>query len=178
MGNHLKVVGLDPSFRHWGVALGYISKDTGQLTIDQLHTITTQPYTKSKLSKSSWDISQAAILYEEVNRLVDGADIICIEVPYGSQDAKSALGRGICLAILSTLKAKHTVYVTPQASKKILGDSKATKADSVRWASERHPEAPWKLHNKKLSVEANNHCSDAVVAIYAAAEQVDFSKFI
>lgn len=179
MDQYLKVVGLDPSFRNLGIAIGYMNTQDGSLTIKELHTIKTEPKPKkSKLSTSSWDITQARLLYDALQLYTSDADVVCVEVPYGSQDVKAAVGRGICLGVLSTIPCKNVINITPQSSKKILGNKSATKADSVAWASNLHPEAPWSKSRGRITIGPNEHVADAILAIYSAANQQDFTQYI
>lgn len=172
-------MGLDPSLRNWGVAVGYAPINTGILRIDVLDTIRTQPKpTDNKLPTSTWDIQSANSLYNGVMPYLVDADIICVEVPYGSQDVKSAVGRGICLGVLGSLFSNKMIFVTPQSLKKIVGSPEATKQEVVKWASSRHPEAPWPTWNNKISVTKAEHAADAVTAIYAAAQTKVFKSII
>ena len=153
--------------------------DTGILTIESVKTIHTTPLPeKSSISKSSWDISSARHLHEGVQEAIKDADIICVEVPYGSQDVKAAVGRGICLGVLGSLEGKNFIFVTPQSVKKIIGNPKATKADSVYLAYERHPEANWPIYRGKVSVTKAEHQADAIHAIYAGAQTKEFKSLI
>ena len=173
----MKIVGLDPSQRNLGIAIGIVNTD-GLLSVSDLLTVSTQPKPKtSKVSTSTWDIQQATIQYNALQQYTADADVVCIEVPYGSQDVKAAVGRGICLGLLSTIKAP-VVYVTPQANKKTVGNPKATKADVVLWASNKHPEAPWHKQRGRITVGNNEHVADALVTIYTAAEQEDLTKYL
>lgn len=175
----IKIVGLDPSLRNWGIAIGSASLDTGTLTITDLQTVTTEPLPKgAKVSKSTWDIQSANKLFTAVHAICKDADIICVEVPYGSQDVKAAVGRGICLGVLGSLYSNKLVFVTPQSVKKIIGDKAATKADSVALAVSKHPEANWPMWQGKVSVTKAEHSADAIHAIYAGAQTKEFKQLI
>lgn len=174
----VKIVGCDPSFRHWGMAIGYASLDTGVLEITDMrvvHTSITEDHTKRK---STLDIMSATRLYDGVQEVIHDAHIVCVEVPTGSQSADAAKSRGICLGVLGSVKAENFIYVTPQSVKKIVGNPEATKAEVVAWASERHPEAPWPLWRGKINISQAEHMADAIVAIYAAAQTPEFKQLI
>ena len=179
MKTHLKIVGLDPSLRNWGIAIGEALLDTGVLTITGLDTIRTEAQpANGRVRGSTWDIQSAYTLYEGVyNHIVD-ADIICVEVPTGAQNNIGATGHGICLGILGSLFSKKLIFVTPQSVKKIIGNKAATKADSVALAVSKHPEAPWPRHNGKVSVTKAEHSADALHAIYAGAQTKEFIQLI
>ena len=175
----LKIVGLDPSLRNWGIAIGSAPLDTGIMTIDDLRTVQTEPQPQGgKVRAGTWDIQSAYTLFDGVFEVVKDADIVCIEVPTGSQDAKAALGRGICLGIIGSLYSNKLIFVTPQSVKKIIGSPSATKAESVDLAVRRHPEAPWPMYRGKVSVGKAEHAADAIHAIYAAAQTNKFKQLI
>lgn len=175
----LKVVGLDPSWRHWGIAIGSVPLDTGILTIESLDTVHTEAQPKGgRIRGSTWDIQTAYSLYEGVFEALVGADIICVEVPTGAQNNKGATGHGICLGILGSLLSNKMIFVTPQSVKKIIGKASATKAESVALAMSKHPEAPWPMYRGKVSVTEAEHSADALHAIYAGAQTNEFKQLI
>ena len=175
----LKVVGLDPSCRHWGIAIGSVPLDTGILTIETLDTVHTEAQPKGgRIRGSTWDIQTAYSLYEGVFEALVGADIICVEVPTGAQNNKGATGHGICLGILGSLLSNKMIFVTPQSVKKIIGKASATKAESVALAMSKHPEAPWPMYRGKVSVTKAEHSADALHAIYAGAQTNEFKQLI
>lgn len=179
MSQKLKIVGLDPSLRNWGIAIGSASLETGDLTIERMLTVQTHAQPKGgSIRQSTWDIESAYTLYEGVYEAVRDADIVCIEVPTGSQDAKAALGRGICLGILGSLLSNKLIFVTPQSVKKIIGKKDATKAESVDLAYKKHPEAPWPMYRGNVSVTKAEHQADAIHAIYAGAQTKEFKQLI
>lgn len=179
MKEKVKIVGLDPSRRHWGIAIGSADLTTGSLTISDLQTIHTSPQPKgSSIRASTWDIQDAYTLYEGVFNAVHDADIVCVEVPTGSQDAKAAAGRGICLGVLGSLLSNKFIFVTPQSVKKIIGSKDASKAESVAYATKMHPEAPWPMWKGNVSVTKAEHVADAINAIYAAAQTKEFKQLI
>ena len=103
-----------PSFRNWGIAIGSAPLDSGILTIDNIRTVQTEPQPQGgKVRAGTWDIQSAYTLFDGVFEVVKDADIVCIEVPTGSQDAKAALGRGICLGIIGSLYSNKLIFVTP-----------------------------------------------------------------
>lgn len=168
-----------PSLRNWGIAECSAPLDTGILTVDSISTVHTYQKPKdSRIRASTWDIESAFDLYAGVYNAVVDADIVCVEVPTGAQNNKGATGHGICLGILGSLFSNKFILVTPQSVKKIIGDSNATKAESVALAVKRHPEANWPMHLGKVSVTKAEHSADALHAIYAAAQTKEFKQLI
>lgn len=179
MKSKIKIVGLDPSLRNWGIAIGSASLVSGELTVNELKTVTTKAKPKGNSGKTStWDIETAKILHTEVADAISDADIVCVEVPYGSQDVKAAVGRGICLGVLGSLFDDRFILVTPQSVKKIVGAKDASKKECVQWATAKHPEAPWPMWLGKVSVGKAEHSADALIAIYAAAQTKEFQSII
>lgn len=176
---NLKIVGLDPSLRNWGIAIGSASIATGELTITDLRTVHTEQQPKGgRIRASTWDIESAFTLYEGVYNACSDADIVCVEVPTGAQNNKGATGHGICLGILGSLLSTKFIFVTPQSVKKIIGKDNATKAESVALAVEKHPEAPWPYYRGNVSVTKAEHSADAIHAIYAGAQTKEFKSII
>lgn len=128
--------------------------------------------------KAELDIRSATMLYEGVSEFIEGSDIVTVEVPTGSQDAKAATARGVCLGVIGSVRTDKFIYVTPQSVKKIIGKPDATKAEVVQWASERHPEAPWPKWGNKINISQAEHMADAIVSIYAAAQTKEFKQLI
>lgn len=179
MAKTLKIVGLDPSLRNWGIAIGSVPVDTGILTISDLRTVHTVKQPEGgRIRASTWDIESAFTLYDGVYDAVKDADIVCVEVPTGAQNNKGATGHGICLGVLGSLYSNKYIFVTPQSVKKIIGKKDATKSESVAIAAQRHPEAPWPMWRGNISVEKAEHSADAIHAIYAAAQTKEFKSII
>lgn len=170
---------MTPSLRNWGIAIGSVSLATGEMTISNISTAHTYLQTKGcSIRKSTWDIESAYSLYEAVYEAVKDADIVCVEVPTGAQNAQGGIGHGICLGILGSLFSNKLIFVTPQSVKKIIGSSNATKAESVALAMKKHPEANWPMHRGKVSVTKAEHSADAIHAIYAGAQTKEFKSLI
>ncbi|WAW11631.1 crossover junction endodeoxyribonuclease [Acinetobacter phage nACB1] len=160
------------------MAIGHASLDDGNLVISDMRVVHTGILEDHTKRTSELDIISATQLYEGVQEVVHDADIVCVEVPTGSQSADAAKGRGICLGVLGSVKADHFIYVTPQAVKKVVGNPKATKREVVEWASKQHPEAPWPMYRGNIKIGEAEHMADAIVAIYAAASTPEFKQLI
>lgn len=173
---HLKIVGLDPSFRNWGVAVCSLSSDF-HLTVDKVHTIATVADPSIKL-KSMDDINCANALYFELRELLDQADVVVAEVPTGSQTASGMKGHGICLGLLGMIQSHHhLVQVSPYDIKNLLGGS-ATKQQVIAYVHNLHPEALPKDKRTGQPLMKGEHVADAIASIYAAARTPEFKTFI
>lgn len=171
----LKILGLDPSFRNWGVsACEYLD---GELTVLNTHIYKTLSKKSSKQKQSHKDIEDAHILYSGLIKSVKWADIICIEIPHGSQKARGSLGNGVCYGVIAALSVlnPNMVYVSANDVKAIVRlnkEHKPTKKEVIEWVRNKHPEAP--LPN---TLQAEHIC-DSIVAIHAAMLKPDFKEYI
>jgi hypothetical protein len=111
------------------------------------------------------------LVYRDFSKNVD---VICAEVPTGSQSATAAKYAGACSAILSTY-TKPICLVTPQQVKKAVGNPKATKGEVIDWAFQKHPEAPWKLRQGFPQMN-QEHYADAIGVLYAARSKGAFDE--
>lgn len=181
MKSQLKIVGLDPSMSNCGIAIGYASLDTGHMTISELHLVSPDKHKDNKkLRQSEKDLGAAAELYKEIHRHIHDADIVCIEVPYGSKSARAMMNVGMCTGVLGSLnQGANFIFVTPQMSKKLVGGVvTVTKREMIAWASAQHPEAPWPRHRGGITITKAEHMADAIVAIYAASQTKQFKSLI
>lgn len=181
MSRILKVVGLDPSMSNWGVAIGYVPLDTGTMNIKELHVISPDKQKDvHKLRQSEKDLSVSRELYEELQKHLKDADVVCVELPYGSQSSRAMMNVGMCTGLLGALdKDCSFIFVTPQMSKKLVGGVVTiTKREMIAWASAQHPEAPWPRHRGTITVTKAEHMADAVIAIYAASQTKQFKNLI
>lgn len=168
----MKVCGMDPSLRSWGISKGTLVNGTLELyEIGVLHP--TLP-TGKQVRQNSLDVESAKQLYSYALAATKGADVVFVEVPVGSQSARAMAGYAICCGVLGALRATgvHFVEVTPTEVKlAAAGKSTATKREMINWAMKAHPEANWptyKEHGIQVVSEAKaEHMADATAAIYA-----------
>lgn len=167
----IRVVGFDPSLRHWGLATGYYDLKAKKLTLDHVHVL--EPtITKSKqVRANSKDLSAAEQLAKNVFSVVGGAQAVFVEVPHGSQSARAMASFGICIGILGSLRAKGIQFYELSESEVKLattGKKTSSKKEMIDWVTSRHPEANWSPHAR---VE---HQADAAAAIYAGLQHPQF----
>lgn len=173
--NQLKIVGLDPSYRNWGVAICTLSSDL-LLTVDKLHTIQTAGDASIAI-KSADDINCANILYYELTELLQGADVIIAEIPTGSRTAAGMKGHGVCIGLLGYIQSHYRlVQVTPYDIKKLVGTS-ATKAQIIALMDAKHPDT-FSKSKQGILLQKNEHEADALAAIYAATLNPAFKQLI
>lgn len=181
----LKVIGLDPSLRNWGVAAGLYDTATKELTIKGLELSQPELPTGKQTRQNSKDLEAA---YQHTSALLDilmDADVIFAEVPVGSQSSRAMASYGICVGVLGALRAMEKPFfeVTPNEVKLVAtGRKTASKQDMVDWATAQHPEADWPTQKsngqQKVVVSKAEHMADAVASIYAGLRTNDFQRML
>lgn len=167
----IPIVGMDPSFRNWGLASAELDLESGILTTPVLSVIKTGDEPKGKqVRQNSYDLEAAEYLAKNVYPIAENAKAIFVEVPHGSQSAASMKGYGVCIGILGSLRSRGIpiIEVTEAESKKVFtGKRTATKDEMIAKAMELYPDANWPYHHGSLSATKAEHMADAISAIHA-----------
>lgn len=173
----IKVVGLDPSFRNFGMAKGELNLTDGTFSLTEIALSETAPSAKKKVVRqNSVDLKDARIQHDALMAFVADAQLVFVEIPVGSQSANGMKSYGICVGILSALK-KPLIQVTPTEVKMVTGNKTASKAQMIKWATETYPEANWltKTQKGKTSfIDKNEHIADSIAAIHAGCLTDEF----
>ena len=185
MPRHIKVVGQDPSLRHWGLANGIYDVDTKKLTITSLSVIEPALPTGKQVRQNSKDLEAANQLTTGALAAARESNATFIEVPVGSQSARAMCGYGVCVGILGALRCGGIPFfeVTPTEVKvAAVGYSNAKKREMIAWAMEAHPEANWPMYKKNgamlVSEAQAEHMADAIGAIYAGVQGNSFQQML
>lgn len=185
MNSRVKVVGLDPSLRNWGISVGSInlSKGIDSLEIQDLQVI--RPVLPTgKVRQNTLDILSASQLYYGAHKYIQGAYAVFVEVPVGSQSARAMVSYGICIGVLGALKSEGIpiIELTPNQIKKVVGAKDTSKSEMIEWAYGLHPEAPWptvtRLGETKIVEGKAEHMADATAAIYAGVASHEFQSLL
>lgn len=178
----ITVLGIDPSMSNFGFVLAQVDPLTGEIVgTPYIKLVQTAP-TKDKktIRKSSDDLRRCRELYTPLKELVAKADIVCSEMPLGSQNASAMKSVGICMGLLSTID-KPFIQVMPEEVKLAsVGTKTASKAEMIDWAYNRHPDANWLRKSKKPDAPItakNEHIADAI-AVVAASVKTDSFKLL
>lgn len=180
----IKIVGMDPSLRNWGVVRASLDVNTMEISVENMSII--QPAKEDPLSvktvrKNSDDLRRSKWLYERMIDQCKGASIAIAEVPVGSQSSRAMASYGICIGLLSTIQIP-LIQVTPNEVKLAsVGKKTATKNEMIDWSYKKHPEADWKTRKSKgevVLINDNEHLADAVAAIYAGISTDQFRSAI
>lgn len=186
----LKVVGFDPSMNNWGISHGILTLDLvdrrkSSLHIEDVHVIQPVKSEAKQVRVNSNDLEAATQLAAGAKAAVQGAHVVFVEVPVGSQSARAMASYGICIGILAFLRAQGVPFyeVTPTEVKMAtVGKKTASKAEMIAWAMAQHPEANWPMQTKngqKIVVEGKaEHMADATATIYAGVRLTTFQQIL
>lgn len=177
----LRIGGLDPSLSNFGMCKGTLDLDSGLFDLEEVGLIESKPEKSNKsVRKNSQDLERAEKLYKGTISFFDEVDIICVEVPVGSQTARAMTSYGVCIGILAALsvEGKKLIQVTPTEVKLVATNSKtASKQDMIDWAIFHYPEANWftkKVKNITSFTAKNEHIADSVAALHAGVKTKEF----
>ena len=176
----ITVVGLDPSLRNLGMAKGQLCLDTGEFKLTDLSLVSTSVDKKNKVvRKNSEDLWRARKLYTALQEFIAGIDLVCVEIPVGSQTARAMTSYGVCIGLLASVKIPM-IEVTPlEVKTTTVGSKTATKKDMIDWAVKNYPYGDWlttKQKGKINLVAKNEHLADAVASIYAGVKSEQFKQ--
>ena len=168
------VAGIDPSLSNFGLAKGVLdlSGTPTLASIDELKLVSSEAdKTSAKtVRKNSDDLRRARALYDGFQEFIKDVELVFVEVPVGSQSARSMASYGVCIGLLASIN-KPLIQVTPTEVKlAAVGSKTASKADMINWATKLYPDAEWLRQKKKgemVLVNKNEHIADAVGAIHA-----------
>ena len=179
----INIVGMDPSLRNWGIVRARYNLDTRKLDNIALECIRISPPKGKQIRQNSKDIQSAVQLYEYAYHAAQHAHAVFVEVPVGSQSARSMASYGICVGVLGALRANGIpIYEMTPSEVKLAGAGTVTasKREMIAWAMNQHPEANWPIHNTKgvtkVTESIAEHQADALAAIYAGLGSNQFKQ--
>ena len=185
--SEIKVLGLDPAVKNFGIVRGSINLDDLRVVITCTRLIQTEKAAGKTVRKSSDDLRRAReiafFLSEEIE--VYGVRFIISEIPSGAQSARAAFLLGAALGLVASVRVP-IIQVNPIQTKMVsVGRKDATKQEIIAWAAERHPHLPWLLydrdtknHKKGDLHDDNEHVADAIAATYAGVQTDEFKQAI
>lgn len=175
--NQLKILGIDPSLNNFGYFFGILDLNTGFLENPHVY-LSQLPEKKSDkkvVRQNSHDMDCARFHIDNLKAFISHhqPDVVCVELPVGSQTARAMASYGICIGIIAGITTP-LIQVTPTEVKlAATGIKTATKSDMIKWAVEQFPDAQWLKHGGKLTAK-NEHIADALGAIYAGVKTDQF----
>lgn len=180
-GKFLRVVGMDPSLRNWGLAIADYFPDTGKIDVLQVQVIQPALPTGKQVRQNSLDLESAKQLYLGARAAALGAQAIFVEVPHGSQSSRAMASYGLCCGVLGSMQASNISFfqVTPDEVKiAATGKKTASKVEMINWATRSHPKANWPYHNQVISAAKAEHMADACGAIHAGVKLQAFQQLL
>lgn len=182
MKNSFKILGMDPSFSNWGLAAMVYESKSGSLSLAKLDVAHPPTDDSKQVRQSSKDLERASYLLEKINSYLPYVDVICIEVPHGSQSARASLGAGVCLGLIAALKLltnKPIICVNAgETRKEITGKASATKQQAIDWAYGKYPGDLWPKQKGTLVASKAEHMADAIAAVHAGVKTENFKMLV
>ena len=108
------------------------------------------------------------------------AKAVFVEVPVGSQSARAMASYGICVGILSAIRAEGIplIEVTPlEVKHTFTGDKNATKQLMIDTAISLYPDANFPRWRGEVCSKAE-HVADAIAAIHAGVQTSTFQNLM
>lgn len=166
--SRITVLGIDPSFRNFGLALVEVDLLTKEMFPTQIRLIVTEPTKDKKQVRVSSDklrrAREAALALRDWEKL---AHIAGAEIPSGAQSASAANGLGIALGVV----AGHTIPLievnAAEAKLAAVGNKTASKREMINWAYDLWPDLQWNKVKSGRLVDNNEHMADALAIVKA-----------
>lgn len=177
----MKVVGVDPSLRNFGIVHADLDVDTLDYKITGMKLVSSED-NAAKLKtvrKNSDDLRRARLLYEGFMEAcsLDGVSFAFIEIPVGSQSARAMASYGICVGVLASCPIAMVQVTAGEVKLAGHGVKTATKEEQIEAAMKAHPYAPWKMRKSggvMVPTNDNEHLADACFAIKAGVQTDQF----
>jgi Holliday junction resolvasome RuvABC endonuclease subunit len=151
----LKLVGLDPSLTHTGIAIMEYDTDTGTLGTPELRLIVTEKLKGKQVRQNSDDVRRVREIIKGMHEACNGALFAVSEVPSGAQSSRAAFAFGMVIGMLGGLPVP-LIQVSPlEVKMAAVGHRQASKEEMIEWASTKHPNANWIRHEKNGRVKTN-----------------------
>lgn len=180
MSNYLRVAGIDPSYRNFGMVKGVLCLKSGVLDLQHLalqETNAADKNTKKTVRTNSTDLGRARLIHNALHDFINDVDMVFVEMPVGSQSAASMKGYGVCIMAVASI-TKPIIQVMPNEVKMAsVGNKNATKKQMIDWAVGEYPKANWLTRKQQGKIEIvgkNEHLADALAVIYAGVRTDEF----
>jgi Holliday junction resolvasome RuvABC endonuclease subunit len=190
----LKIVGLDPSLTHTGIAIMEYDTITGTLGTPELRLIVTEGQGKKKVVRqNSDDVRRVREIVKGVHDACNGALFAVSEMPTGAQSSRAAFAFGMVIGVLAGLPVPM-IQVSPLEVKlAAVGHKQAAKEEMIEWAHQKYPAANWLRHEKNGRVKTklgfkewkagdlvndNEHLADAIAVAEAGLLTDQFKQAV
>lgn len=173
----IRVVGLDPSMSAFGMSSGILDLNTGDLNDLRIKVVETASTKTKQVRKNSDDLERARKIQKHLHEMLLGADLVCVEIPVGSQSARAMASYGMCIGLLSSINIPMIQLTATELKVAATGNKNASKKDMIDWATKTYPDAFWytkKVKGVTTFTNKNEHVADATAAIHAAVKTDEF----
>ena len=173
----IRVVGLDPSMSAFGMSSGILDLNTGVFDLQAIEVVETATTKTKQVRKNSDDLERARKIQKQLTEMLLGADLVCVEIPVGSQSARAMASYGMCTGILASIDIPMIQLTATELKLAATGNKNATKKEMIAWATSTYPNANWYFRNTKGTVaftNKNEHVADATAAIHAGVKTDEF----
>lgn len=170
------IAGIDPALRNVGLVKGTMDLSTGTFDLTHLKLLQTETSKSKQVRKNSDDLERARIAFKGIRDFLIDVDIVCVEIPVGSQSARAMASYGISIGVLASIDKPLIQVTATEVKLNGAGTKLASKQEMINWATTRYPMAAWLKQGSRIT-QNNEHLADAVAAIHAAA-QTDVFKLI
>lgn len=183
MSKLVKVLGIDPSMNNFGYALATVNLETSEIIYGGIKLVSPPKATKKKtVRQNSVDLELSQFHFKELQKFVKLADVVCVEIPVGSQTARAMASYGICVGLLASIVDKPMIQVTPLEVKLCsVGNKTATKREMINWAFSQNNSLNWltrTLNGDNILIDKNEHMADAMAAIKAGVSTNEFKTLL
>lgn len=181
MSNLIRVAGLDPSLRNFGIVIADVDISQPDYPFKIVRMELAQPKDEAKkaktVRKNSDDLRRAQLLYQPFAQACKEVAFAFVEVPVGSQSSRAMASYGICIGLLASCPVPM-IQLTPTEVKVAgTGIKTATKQEMIEAMREEHPYAEWltrKFKGEVVLMDSNEHLADATAAIKAGLMTDEF----
>lgn len=178
MARTITVAGCDIALANMGLGRFEIDLDTDAVRCLDLRLVTTGRGKGKEVRQNSDDLRRAVEIHRAFAGFTAGCALAFVEVPHGAQNARAATSFGIAIGVLAASAVPIVEVLADEVKRVVAPRGKVAKADVIRWASERFPDAPWLTDSRQQGrlLNANEHLADACAAVAAGVLLPDYLR--
>ncbi len=180
MANLIRILGEDPAFSNYGLAMVDVDPETGAMHPVWIDLVETKKTTTKSVRVSSDKLARGREITKRVRAAEKECSLIAAEIPSGAQSASASNALGIALGIVCGHTKPLIEVSAAEAKKAATGYSDASKGDMVAWAYEQWPDLQWAKGRSKDMPEGlankNEHMADALAIVKAATKTATFES--
>lgn len=180
----IRVVGFDPSLSNLGAfKADLVINDKGDvqnLIPIELALTKTSKSSNKQVRVNSDDVERCRLLHNGLRSiLTKDVELVFVELPVGSQSARSMASYGACISLIASIKNVPVIQLRPEELKlAACNNKKASKKDMIEWAVGHFPEANWLKSRSGGILGDNEHIADALAAIVAGVSTHEFKTLL